>query len=112
MTAPAPFVVKTSQITVEGGFTKEPLVVEYRKVEGDERNWFALGVSFRALARNFGLDMDTPNPYADTNVITFMQNLRNEKVDELLFQQRLENDPMWVQCGQGTEAVERPRKSI
>ena len=99
MEAPVPFVVKTNQITIEGGFSKEPLVVDYRKVEGDERNWIAIGVSFRALARTFGLDMDTPNPYVNTNVITFLQQLRNDKVDELLFQHQLDNDPMGSKAG-------------
>ena len=94
MTAPVPFVIKRNQITAEGGVSKEPLVVEYRTVAGDERNWFALGISYRNLARNFGLDTDAPNPSADTNVISVLQTLRNEKVDELLFMQQVDKDPM------------------
>lgn len=87
-----PFVLRRERVVVEGGGLKEPWVADTKIVDG--REFVALDKSDRRLARAMMRDSKSRTPWHNNDLLAFISKLRDEKVDELIANEKHANDPM------------------
>lgn len=87
-----PVKIKTNCITVEGGYLREPWVIE-PTLEGG-RPFISLHHADRKLARCIGLPCEGRAPFKGTTLFPYVAKLRNAMVDRLIFESKQKSDPM------------------
>ena len=89
---PKPFSVRTNVTVVEGGWLSEPWVVNTTEVDG--REFVIMSKEDRKLARAFGMPMDKRYPRGENDMLAYLAELRDAKIDDILRARDVENDPM------------------
>ena len=87
---------------MEGGGLKEPWVIDTKIVDG--REFVMLDKSDRRLSRAMQRDSKSRHPWQNNDLLTFLAHLRDQKVDELIANEKHANDPM---ADEGVKVVPR-----
>lgn len=90
-----PFEIKKDFIRIQGGYLKEPVFIETEKVKRGPFEVTMIEISFqsRDVARAIGLDCRERSPFHDTTLLNHLGKLRNQKVDRLIHEWYIRNDP-------------------
>ena len=88
---PAPFNVRQT-LVVEGGWLQSLWAVDSKVVEGVE--FATLSMSDRSLAKALGMNMSERAPLSNCSIFSHMAAVRDAEVDAIIFQSKLEKDPM------------------
>ena len=87
----SPFAIKRA-LVVEGGWLQAPWVLDHQVVDGKE--FIALATSDRSLAKALGMNMSKRSPLQECSVFSYMASVRDDRVDALIHQAKVANDPM------------------
>mgnify|MGYP000308661606 CR=1 FL=1 len=90
-----PFYIRRNVSVVTGGYLSEaaPWVIEPLHIEGIA--FLILNKKDRKLARALGLDVQMRHPSQDEQLITWLVNLRDDRIDELINAWRRADDPLF-----------------
>ena len=88
---PKPFAVRHT-IVIEGGWLQSPWAVNAKEIDG--RDFITLVMGDRCLARALGMNMSDRSPLAKCSIFAHIADIRDAKVDELLFAAKANKDPM------------------
>jgi hypothetical protein len=87
-----PFGVRNGVTIVEGGWLSRPWCPELMSI--DDKEFYKFSTYDRGFAKAIGLDVGIPSMFRDVELFSYLVELRDDKVDEIIGNKFMDDDPM------------------